>query len=292
MRFLFAANAIMQIQRYTDPEEFRADTDAFLLAKAASCSHMYSTTRGLTSEQVAQRRLWLARVHQNGVTCGAAVITTAAPMRLLAFTAIDDEAIDLVVQALAQDGMRPEALTGQVDTAYRIAARLGLRASERVRLGNHTLDTPPVIPTCAGRMRAATPDDYALVLAWEDAFIHECNLPYDKASLERMISDRLNAPMPLEWLWEVEGVPVAKALGRPSAPIARIGMVYTLPGQRGKGYAGALVGQLSAALQGQGCGRVFLATDMANPTSNGVYRRLGYRFIDEGTHLDLIAAIG
>ena len=280
----------MQIQRYTDPEAFRADTDAFLLAKAASCSHMYSTTRGLTSEQVAQRQLWLARLHQNGVTCGAAVITTPPPLRLLAFTAIDDEAIELVVQALAQDGVRPEALTGEVDAAYRIAARLGMRASERVRLGNHTLDVAPAIPPCTGRMRVATPDDYALVLEWEDAFIHECNMLYDRPSLERAISDRLHAPMPLEWLWEVGGAPVAKALGRPSAPIARIGMVYTLPGQRGKGYAGALVGNLSAALQGQGCDRVFLATDMANPTSNAVYRRLGYRFTDESTHLDLTVA--
>ena len=282
----------MQIQRYTDPDQFRADNDAFLLAWAASCSHMYTTTRGLTADQVAQRRLWLSRVHQDGVTCGAAVITTATPTRLLAFTAIDDEAIDLVAQALAEDGLRPAALTGEVGTAYRIAARLGMRATERFRIGNYTLDAPPAIPPGAGCMRAATPDDYALVLEWEDAYVKECKLPYDRALLERAIGDRLHVPSPLEWLWEVEGEPVAKAMGRPSAPIARVSMVYTLPGQRGKGYAGALVGNLSAALQEQGCDRVFLATDMANPTSNGVYRRLGYRFTDESTHLDLMAPAG
>jgi len=280
----------MQIQRYADPDEFRADNDAYLLARAASCSHLYSTTRGLTAAIVAQRQLWLARTHQNGVTCGVAVITTAVPVRMLAFTAMDDEAIGLVVQALAEDGMLPEALIGQLDAAHRFAARLGIRANERFRVGYHALDRPPSIPPCAGRMRAANPDDYALVLQWEDAFIHECRLPYDKPALERAIGERLHAPSLLEWLWEVDGEPVAKALGRPTAPIARIGMVYTVPDRRGKGYAGALVGNLSAALQGQGCASVFLATDMANPTSNGVYRRLGYRFIEEGTHLDLVAA--
>ena len=279
---------MMQIQRYTDPSVFRADNDAFLLEQAASCSHIYANSRSLTAAQLAERKLWLTRLHRDGVTCGVAVITSPLPMRMLAFTGLDDEGMALTVAALAQDGWQPSALVGRLDTGRRLAARLGRGSTERFRLGNHVLDTVPVVASCAGTMRAATADDYPLILEWEDAFIHECRLPYDRAVLEAAIRDRLAAPVPLEWLWEAGGTPVAKAHGRPSAPIARVSMVYTLPEHRGRGYAGALVGCLSAALQAQGCATIFLSTDMANPTSNGVYRRIGYRFVEEGTHLDLL----
>ena len=278
---------MMQLQRYTDPAAFRADNDALLLEQAASCSHIYINTRQLTAAQLVERKLWLARLHRNGATCAVAVITSLLPMRMLAFTTLDDEAIGLVADALAEDGVQPLALVGELDTARRFAARLGIPVSERFRLGNHVLDTAPVVRPCEGTLRAATLADYDLVLEWEDAFIHECGLPYHRPSLEAAIRDRLAAPAPLEWLWEVEGTPVAKANARSTLPIARISQVYTHPDRRGRGYAGALVGKLSAALQAQGCASLFLATDMANLTSNGVYRRIGYRFMGEGTHLDL-----
>jgi GNAT superfamily N-acetyltransferase len=279
---------MMQIQRYTDPAAFRADNDTVLLEQAESCSFIYANTRALGPAALTANKLWLARLHRDGVTCGVVVITTPPPLRMLAFTTLDDEAIELIVAALAEDGIHVLSLVGELDTAQRLARRLGVPAKERFRLGNHVLDRTPVIAACEGRMRAATAADYDLVLEWEDAFIHECNLLYDRPSLELAIRDRLAAPGPLEWLWEVDGVPVAKALGRANLPIARIGMVYTAPGRRGRGYAGALVGSLSAVLQTQGFATVYLATDMANPTSNGVYRRIGYRFVGEGTHLDLV----
>lgn len=279
----------MQIQRYTDPTQFRADNDTFLLARAASCSHIFANTRNLTAADQAERKLWLTRLHKDGATCAVAVVATPSPSRLLAFTELDDATAALVVLTLREDGLRPEIAVGDLESAHRIAKCFGARTRERFRVGNHILDQAPLIAPCAGRMRAATQADHALVLEWEDAFIRECGLPYNRVLLETEVHRRLAAPAPLEWLWEVDGAPVAKALGRPTPPIARIGMVYTAPEQRGKGYAGALVGTLSAALQTQGCPSVFLNTDMANPTSNGVYRRLGYCFVGEGVHLDFIA---
>lgn len=279
---------MMQLQRYADPADFRADNDALLLEQAGSCSHIFVNTRHLTAAQMAERKLWLARLHRQGVTCGVAVITSLLPMRMLAFTRLDDEAIALVANALTEDDMQPLALVGELDVARRFAAKLGLPVTERFRLGNHVLDAAPTVAAGEGVMRAATLADHDLILEWEDAFIHECGLPYHRASLEAAIRERLAATLPLEWLWEIDGVPVAKANARPTLPIARISQVYTQPDRRGKGYAGALVGTLSASLRDQGCSSIFLATDMANPTSNAVYRRIGYRFMGEGTHLDVL----
>ena len=56
----------------------------------------------------------------------------------------------------------------------------------------------------------------------------------------------------------------------------RIGPVYTPPEQRGNGYATALVAEQSAWLLAGGRRFCFLYTDLANPTSNAIYERIGY----------------
>jgi predicted GNAT family acetyltransferase len=62
----------------------------------------------------------------------------------------------------------------------------------------------------------------------------------------------------------------------PSAGVARIGPVYTPKRFRGRGYASAAVAAVSQLILDQGA-RVCLFTDQANPVSNRIYQRIGYR---------------
>jgi predicted GNAT family acetyltransferase len=72
-------------------------------------------------------------------------------------------------------------------------------------------------------------------------------------------------------------VPVsASGWGGPTPNGIRVGPVYTPPGLRGRGYATALVAELSQTLLDAGRSFVFLYTDLANPTSNAIYERIGY----------------
>jgi predicted GNAT family acetyltransferase len=83
-------------------------------------------------------------------------------------------------------------------------------------------------------------------------------------------------------LWEDAGQPVSMAgLTRPAAGQVRVGPVYTPPGRRGQGYAGALTCVVSQAAQDAGADRVLLFTDLANPTSNALYQRLGYEPVED-----------
>src|SRR6202023_3591473 len=72
--------------------------------------------------------------------------------------------------------------------------------------------------------------------------------------------------------------PAVWGRGRPG--MARIGPVYTPDAARRRGYAAACVSWVSRELLEAGHGCV-LYTDLANPTSNSVYRALGYRAIAE-----------
>jgi GNAT superfamily N-acetyltransferase len=83
-------------------------------------------------------------------------------------------------------------------------------------------------------------------------------------------------------LWEAGGAPVSLAGGtRPVEGVVRLGPVYTPPEHRGRGYGGAVTAAVSRAALAAGAAHVVLFTDRANPTSNALYHRLGYRPVED-----------
>lgn len=78
------------------------------------------------------------------------------------------------------------------------------------------------------------------------------------------------------WFWQVDGVPVCMASYHlPLFGVCRVGPVYTPPEHRRNGYAGALTAHVTEQILAQG-NQACLYTDLANPTSNKLYARIGY----------------
>jgi predicted GNAT family acetyltransferase len=87
-------------------------------------------------------------------------------------------------------------------------------------------------------------------------------------------------------LWEHDGEIVSFAgWGGPTPNGARVGPVYTPPELRGRGYATAATAELSRRLLASGRRFCFLYTDLANPTSNAIYERIGYRRVCESAEI-------
>jgi GNAT superfamily N-acetyltransferase len=152
---------------------------------------------------------------------------------------------------------------------------IGLHMRNRLfRLGE--LRWPDPCP--AGQARVAGPADRSLLIAWSEAFHREAQSgPEDLVS---MVDDRLSYQGLT--LWEDARQPVSMAgLTRMAAGQVRVGPVYTPPGLRGKGYGGAVTCAVSQAARDAGAGQVLLFTDLANPTSNALYRRLGYQPVED-----------
>jgi predicted GNAT family acetyltransferase len=81
------------------------------------------------------------------------------------------------------------------------------------------------------------------------------------------------------------GAPWRAGRNRAAAGQARIGPVYTPPELRGRGFGGAATAAVTRAALDDGAEGVVLFTDLANPTSNTLYQRLGYRPISDWTVL-------
>jgi predicted GNAT family acetyltransferase len=87
------------------------------------------------------------------------------------------------------------------------------------------------------------------------------------------------------YCWEHDGDVVAIAGHAPvvttgSTLVARVGPVYTPNAFRRHGFGSAVTAHVTRHLMERGA-RVMLFTDADNPTSNGIYRDIGYRLVDE-----------
>jgi predicted GNAT family acetyltransferase len=134
-------------------------------------------------------------------------------------------------------------------------------------------------PMAPGTHRPASPGDVALLAGWITAFNEEAleEGVSDPSAATRAAEDLMANPGRSLSLWEVGGVPVSMAATGGSTPNgSRVYAVYTPPEHRRRGYASALVAVLSRRLLAGGLRYCFLFTDRANPTSNHIYRQIGY----------------
>lgn len=166
-----------------------------------------------------------------------------------------------------------------------------LAADKATRLWEATSVEVPPAPE--GRLRQATEDDAALVLAWFEAFHAEADEQAgrepDPTSGEHNTIDSVLVRIRegVEWLWELPDGTIAhlSGAGLPTYGVSRIGPVYTPKEHRGRGIASYVVGELTRRGLEAGT-RMCLFTDQANPTSNKIYAGLGYEpVIDMAEHV-------
>lgn len=144
----------------------------------------------------------------------------------------------------------------------------------------------PPVPSPAGAARVAGDGDRNLLVEWFHAFQRDIGEP--ARDVEDLVDDML-AYRGLR-LWEVEGKPVAMAgTTRPEAGMVRVVAVYTPRDLRGRGYGGAVTTAVTRAALDAGAEDVVLFTDLANPTSNALYQRLGYRPVEDRSVVEFTA---
>jgi predicted GNAT family acetyltransferase len=148
-----------------------------------------------------------------------------------------------------------------------------------------TLVEPVGVP---GEVVVAQPDEMTALLAWHEQFAIDAGLPMH--DMESSIRSRLDAAA-LLW-WNVDGEHVSLAghtqpVAVPGGSVGRIGPVFTPHQHRRHGYASALTAAVVRRML-PGCSTVMLFADTANPTSNGVYERLGFRPVAEVVEARLV----
>ncbi len=222
-----------------------------------------------------ERRFWV--VTDGGEPVAAALQTP--PYNLVLAQPRDGAALEALVDAVADIpgvvGAHPE-----VDDFVRLWRRAHSITPRSLRdQGVYALDRVLPVPPAPGRSREAARSDVPLLAEWMAAFGEEALAEDDPGRDDAIgiVEHRLGAADGGFLLWEDGGAPVSvSGWGGPTPNGIRIGPVYTPPELRGRGYATALVAELSQTLLEGGRRFCFLYTDLANPTSNAIYERIGY----------------
>jgi uncharacterized protein len=261
-----------------DAGEFLDLAGPLLLADEARHNLIFGIagTIHATPGRYAEKRFWV--VVEDGDPVAAGIRTP--PYNLILARPRGDRALEALAAGIEDDlpgvtGTRPE-----VDDFARLWSA-GRRVEPRVLrgMGVYALEQVQPVPPAPGASRPATLGDKELLLEWMTAFGDEVLEESDPGRLEArsMVEHRLRSADGGFLLWEDSGEPVSvSGWGGPTPNGIRVGPVYTPPELRGRGYATALVAELSQTLLDTGRTFVFLYTDLANPTSNAIYERIGY----------------
>jgi predicted GNAT family acetyltransferase len=142
----------------------------------------------------------------------------------------------------------------------------------------YRLDKVNDVPLSPGRMRVATMAEKELVLDWFHHFHMDVG-GEEREGWEATVLPALEAGW--VFFWE-DGKPVSMATKTmPTDNGMSVGGVYTPPELRGKGYATSCVAELSRNILQSGKKFCRLTTDLANPTSNSIYIKIGYKPIGD-----------
>lgn len=210
-------------------------------------------------------------------------------------SAAPDEAVSLIASDMAARGRRPDSVVAPLRECEIFAGvwseLTGAGSARRFHLRQFELTSVPAARLSPGRLRAPDPDEHARIVAWQLAFIEEAGLPDQPQRVQRNLERRIARGQVR--VWDAAAAQAADARDMvafsgfsTNEDTARIAPVYTPPPLRGRGYATAMVTELARELFVTGTKAIHLTTDVANPTSNGIYERIGFRPVVDHFHFD------
>ena len=221
---------------------------------------------------------YLATVEDDEELVLAAVMTP--PHNVMVYRHRDDagQAYELVAQNLLAHQWPAPGVVGpsNVSRAFADTWTSLTNQSYRQHLSLRIHELRRVIPpkSVPGNFRLATEADAGWLTQWAIAFEKEALGHEDLDRIPEMVQNKITDRE--IYVWE-DGQPVSiAATARPMVKGITVNLVYTPPELRGRGYASACVATLSQLMLDSGRQYCCLFTDLANPTSNKIYRQIGY----------------
>ena len=269
----------LRLTRARDPDDLDRLAFDFLAAREAEHNLLFGILAGVRAGAY-KTQPYFAAVRDGDRVVAVALRT---PPFNLVLSAIDDPgALELIVADAYSLWPDLIGVLGPKDHAPAFAAlwdrRAGTRAS--LRTAERIFQLRRVVPPrpAPGRLRRAELADRELVTDWLVAFGSEAlRIDQDRGEMAAF-ADRFIAGLGARelYLWEDAGPVCMTGASAVTPNGSRVGPVYTPPQLRGRGYASALVASVSQAQLNAGRRFCFLFTDLANPTSNQIYRSIGY----------------
>ena len=285
----------MQFKLYTNVHEFYNDTYHVLMRHEAQ--NMIPLGNIIIGQEGKDKTGWrdpanwlMATISDASGIHLTALMTPPHNITLYATdNIINPEAVNCLIDGL-KDREIPGVITEKTLAEY-FAKEYALRKGLNVKtdMNQRIYELTAVNPDIqkVGTVRLLDEKDMHFFPYWAEAFYAagdygttKMSIPQDaEAYLYRVVSKKL-------YILEDNGMPVSMAgFTREMQTAIGVAFVYTPPYNRGKGYATSVVAQISQLALDKGFTKCVLYTDLANPTSNSIYQKIGYRPICDSLEL-------
>jgi hypothetical protein len=279
---------MMRILLHADASAFLARAEAWLMrAELQHTMALRSARFACTDDSHFQKPLYWATVEQGDEIVGCAFRT---PPYRLGITDLPLDAIPALVDSVAAvygslSGVAgPEPAASAFTAAWSELRGGSWSVHSRQRLLAHKVVVPANNPP-PGALRLATAADGALAHQWGAAFARESGL----AALDGAFCVRLIAAGQL-YFWDRHAPCCMLGVLRETHDAAAIGVLYTPPALRERGYAAATVAAFSSHLLDRGLAHSYFCLDPGNVVADSICLRLGYGLVQETADIDFVAA--
>jgi predicted GNAT family acetyltransferase len=258
---------------HADVDRFLEHAESFLLSNEA----VHSLVLGLATDRTGRSG---AVQHYTVADDGTTVLAAIDPRGIkLIVTDGPSAAARTLAELMASTAAPLPAVHSTAAVAEAFASRYAELRGGSAELAQHMrlhgARDVAELPMPTGRLRATASGDVDRVGQWLAEF--ERMLGERGPSDARGTFARLHGQGRL-FVWEDGGEPRSMAAWtRPTATTVSVSFVFTPREFRGLGYATACVAALTRERLANGSRECLLFTDVANPISNAIYARIGYR---------------
>jgi len=278
----------MEFKLYTDVHEFYHATFDVLMRHEAQnvipLGNIIIGHAGIDKTEWRDPVNWLMATVETEINNEIQLVALMTPPKGLTLyvkdNKIDEVAITCLVKGLENHSIPSVISTKDISFCfaeiYCKSKNLKYEAKDNMRLHELT-KVNPTLPQI-GTLRLVEERDMHFLPYWHEAFQicvnkkgNIMNEPQEAGVFRHIIS------MKNRFILEHEGIPVSMAaITRELKTVCNIAGVYTPPYFRGNGYATSCVAKVSQIILDRGFKKSILTTDLSNPTSNKIYKEIGY----------------
>lgn len=270
----------MKVCRCATPQAFLEQAGAFLRTDEACHNLLLGMPANLMARGITPApQPYFAVVLDADKVVAAAMMTP--PHRLVLSRTEHPQALGLIARDLQAVEMMPPGVHAPVPVSSQFAEvwqEVTAQCHEQISVNRiYRLEHVRPVAGVPGRLRRAVEADRFALIQWVRAFLVEAFGEHaTPTDAEQLVDRRLHGTTEGVHLWDHEGPRALAGYTGPTPRGIRVGPVYTPPEHRNRGFASACVAALSQMLLDRGYRFCFLYTDLANPTSNRIYQRIGY----------------
>jgi predicted GNAT family acetyltransferase len=265
-----------QVEAATDAATAIARAGRLLSARPIELNVIWSVMKR-QADSGGVGRYWLLTT--DGEVAG--IVIESPPGQSAGISPMPRDHSDALARAIAGAGYRLSGISGEAPTASAFAGcwteqvKVAAIVSDAQRL--YALGQLVQSDGVPGRLRRAELYERDMVVEWVSAFQAETGAPGGEVA--PAVDSALSAGR--LFLWDDDGPRCLARATEALGGISRIGIVFTAPRWRRRGYATACVGALCEWVRTEQGANSVLYAQLGNASSNSVYRSLGFEGVSE-----------